>query len=110
MVQYVTRGFTTSRDLLTAAADEVGTASGAVPDSELRERLEVLAGQLRSQAEREVTPALGVLDRVQTKLRGIQRQTNDATATAAIERARDDIPAFLDTLDDREMKRQEGAA
>jgi hypothetical protein len=110
MVQHFNRGFTTSRDLLTAVADEVETASGVVPDSEVRERPEVLAGQLRSQAEREVTPALGVLDRVQTKLRGIQRQTNDATATAAIERARDDIPAFLDTLDDREMKRQEGAA
>jgi hypothetical protein len=93
-----------ARELLTNAADEVDTAKEAIPDPEARDRLETLVNRLRSQADREATPALGVLDRIHVKLRDIERQTDETTVTEAIERAREDVLAFLETLDDRGMK------
>lgn len=93
-----------TRDLLRRAAGEVEAAREAIPEPEARDRLEALSDQLRAQAERGTTPALGALDRVHVKLGEIQRQTGQATATEAIERAREDILAFLETLDDRGMK------
>ena len=89
------------RRLLTEAAGEVDRAGEAVPDPEARDRLELLADQLRSQAGREATPALGVLDRIHAKLRDVERETTETTATETIARAREDILAFLGTLDDR---------
>jgi len=93
-----------TRDILTDAADEVDTAKEAISDPEARDRLETLANQLRSQASREATPALGALDRIHVKLRDIEGQTDTTTVTEAIEHAREDILAFLETLDDRGMK------
>ncbi len=93
-----------TRNLLTDAADEVDTAKEATPDPEARNRLETLGTQLRSQANRNATPALGALDRIHVKLRNIEGQTDEPAVTEAIERAREDILAFLETLDDRGMK------
>lgn len=93
-----------TRDLLTHAAEEVDTAKRAVGNQDLGDRLDTLADQLRSQADRTATPALGTLDRVHAKLREIEHQTDDTTVTEALERARQDILSFLDTLDDRGMK------
>jgi hypothetical protein len=92
-----------TRDLLTDAADEVAAAKRATTDPAVSDRLETLAGRLRSQAERETTPALGVLDRVGTKLRDIEADTDDPTVGDSLARARANILSFLDTLDDRGM-------
>jgi len=92
-----------AQHLLETAAEEVDTAKEALTDQDARDRLTVLASHLRSQAGRETTPALGTLDRIHAKLRDIEQHIDDTTATEAIERARDNIMAFLDTLDDRGM-------
>jgi ectoine hydroxylase-related dioxygenase (phytanoyl-CoA dioxygenase family) len=91
-------------DLLYRAADQVDAAREATTDTEVSDRLQTLANQLRSQAGRDATPALGTLDRIHAKLREIEAQTDETASRAAIERARDDILAFLQTLDDRGMK------
>lgn len=78
-----------ARNLLADAADEVNTAKEAVSDPDARDRLEVLADRLQSQADRKTTPAFGVLDRIHAELREIERQTDDPIATGAIERARE---------------------
>lgn len=93
-----------SRNLLKSAANEVDTAKEATSHTETSDRLETLANKLRSQAERDSTPALGTLDRVHTKLRRIEDQTDDATIRETIESAREDIMDFLETLDDRGMQ------
>lgn len=93
-----------ARNLLNHAAGEVDAASEAVTDPDTRDRLAGLADQLRSQAEREATPALGALDRIHTKLREIQHYTGEPSASEALENAQDDILSFLETLDDRGMK------
>lgn len=97
-----------SRDLLTEAVDEVETAKETVRDSGVRDRLETLAGQLQSQARRETTPALGALDRIRTKLGEIGDQTDETAVAEPLERARDDILSFLETLDDRGMSQHGG--
>lgn len=93
-----------ARDVLHHAAGEVDAASEAVTDPDTRDRLAGLADQLRSQAEREATPALGALDRIHTKLREIKHDADEPPASDALENAQDDILSFLETLDDRGMK------
>lgn len=93
-----------THNLLSQAADGVDSARKATSDAGTSDRLETLANRLRSQAERDSTPALGTLDRVHTKLRTIEEQTDDTTVRETIEAARDDIMAFLETLDDRGMQ------
>jgi hypothetical protein len=68
-----------------------------------------LATYLRSQAEREGTPALGGLDRIQHSLQEVANQTDQEAVTTRIDKARDFIFSFLDTFDDRGMK-QHGLA
>jgi predicted RNase H-like nuclease (RuvC/YqgF family) len=93
-----------SRDLLMRAVDAVETARDATTSSDKRERLEQLGSQLQAQADRDATPALGALDRVQTKLREIENGTDEETVTDALAEAREHILSFLGTLDDRGMK------
>lgn len=93
-----------ARDLLHHAADEVETAREDMPDTDTSNRLEVLTDQLRSQADRESTPALGALDRIHTKLRTIEAQASEPTVSEALSRACEHILSFLETLDDRGMK------
>lgn len=92
-----------SREPLTDAADELDAARDQTADPAVCDRLETLAGCLRSQADREATPALGTLDRVQVKLREIEDQTDDTTVVAAVDSACEQILSFLGTLDDRAM-------
>lgn len=93
-----------SRALLHQAADEVDTGERKITDTEASDRLRTLADQLRSQAERNTTPALGVLDRIQHALREIAAETDDETVSDCLETARERIFSFLETLDDRGMK------
>ncbi|MEF8840634.1 MAG: hypothetical protein V5A62_03285 [Haloarculaceae archaeon] len=53
-----------TRDLLHRAADEMDVGRNRLTDAEARDRLGTLSDPLRSQAERNATPALGALDRV----------------------------------------------
>lgn len=98
-----------ARDLLYQAAAEVDTAREGMSDTDTADRLEGLAAQLRSQADRETTPALGVLDRIHTKLRTIETQADEPSVSEALERAREHILSFLDTLDDRGMTQHGGS-
>ncbi|MGB9965165.1 DUF7553 family protein [Halobacterium hubeiense] len=93
-----------SRDRLVRAIDAVDTAREATTDGEIGERLAQLVSHLESQADRDSTPALGTLDRVQTKLRDIEDETSDPTVEDALADARQHILSFLGTLDDRGMK------
>lgn len=97
-----------AHELLTRAADAVDAAGAATTDTAASDRLRTLADQLRAQAERDTTPALGALDRVLVKLREIEGLTDEPTTGEAIERARQDVLAFLGTLDDRGMKQHGG--
>jgi len=91
-----------SRKLLYRAADRIDEA-GAAADRDVSDRLSALAEQLRSQADRDATPALGTLDRVNYKLRAIGAETGDPTVEERIASAREDVLSFLETLDDRGM-------
>ncbi|QIO25141.1 hypothetical protein [Haloarcula sp. JP-L23] len=91
-----------SRDDLMRAVKAVEAASDAVADPAVRERLDQLAEHLRLQAERDGTPALGALDRIQYALHDIATHTNDSVTTQ-VEHSRDLIFDFLETLDDRGM-------
>jgi tRNA-dihydrouridine synthase len=93
-----------SRELLREAVDGVETARDATDDSGIADSLAELATHLQSHAEREATPALGTLDRVQTKLRAIESETSDPTVSESLAAAREHILSFLDTLDDRGMQ------
>jgi len=93
-----------SRNLLVQAIDAVDTAREAITDSETDDRLAQLKSHLDSQAERDATPALGTLDRVQTKLRDIEDEANDPAVEESLADARQHILSFLGTLDDRGMK------
>lgn len=93
-----------SRDALVEAIDAVETAGEAAPDTEVEERLDQLKSHLETQATRDGTPALGTLDRVQTKLREITEETSDSTVAESLEEAREYILSFLETLDDRGMQ------
>jgi predicted transcriptional regulator len=93
-----------SRDSLDQAADAVNTAIEVSTDEEIKERLDQLGSKLESQATRDTTPALGILDRVQTKLREIGSETQDQTVAESLADAREHILSFLGTLDDRGMK------
>lgn len=93
-----------TRTLLHQAADEVERASETVTDEERSARLKTLAERLRSQAERDATPALGALDSVHEKLRELERQSDESAVTDTLQRAREDILSFLETLEDRGMK------
>lgn len=93
-----------TRDLLRQAAEKVDAAGADVAGAETSDRLAVLADRLRSQAEREATPALGVLDRVHAKLREIETETDEPAVGETLESAREDVMSFLETLDDRGMK------
>lgn len=97
-----------SRILLNDAANEVETAKEHATDGELRERLELFSDQLRSQADRETTPALGALDRIQVKLREIEQDTDSPVVSESIHRAREGVLSFLGTLDDRGMRQHTG--
>lgn len=96
-------------DLLYHAAEEVDTAGKNVSDTDTSDRLESLADQLRSQGDRETTPALGTLARIHTKLRTIETEADEPTVSEALERARKHILSFLETLDDRGMKQHGGS-
>jgi len=93
-----------TRDFLRQAADAVEAGQDGVADTEARERLERLSDQLRSQAERSTTPALGALDRIQRALREVAAETDDETVADHLETARERILSFLETLDDRGMR------
>jgi len=92
-----------TRDLLRDAAGEIDAAIEAVTDPEVRDSLETHADRLRSQAEREATPALGALDRIQNGLADVAADDDDETVVGHLERAREGIFDFLGTLDDRGM-------
>jgi hypothetical protein len=98
------------RDLLERAHDAVETARDATASSDRQDRLGQLATHLRSQIHREATPALGTLDRVQTKLREIKDDTDEESVVDAVADAREHILSFLGTLDDRGMKQHRGKA
>lgn len=93
-----------ARKSLVEAAEEVNSAREATSDPDVGDRLDALSDQLRAQADRDAPPALGVLDRIHVKLREIEQQTDEATVTESIERARQELLTFLGTLDDRGMK------
>lgn len=97
-----------TRDLLHEAADDLATTSETVSDAAVSDRLASLATQLRSQAERNTTPALGTLDRVQHALQEVADDTDDEAVRQRIEAVREQIFSFLGTLDDRGMQ-QHGA-
>ncbi|WP_425433274.1 DUF7553 family protein [Haloarcula nitratireducens] len=97
-----------TRDTLYHAAREVDTARESASEMETSDRLAVLADQLRSQADRKATPALGTLDRIHTKLRTIETEANEPAVSEALEQARRHILSFLETLDDRGMKQHGG--
>lgn len=93
-----------SRDLLSDANEAVAAARERLSDEELRDRLETLSSRLQSQAERDTTPALGTLDRIQNGLEEVASSADDATVTEQLEDARENIFSFLETLEDRGMK------
>jgi len=93
-----------SRELLEQAVDAVETARESTTDSETDERLAQLKTHLQSQADRDATPALGTLDRVQTKLRDIEDESDNSRVAESLAEAREQILSFLGTLDDRGMK------
>ena len=97
-----------TRNLLREAADEVDATRETVSETAARDRLASLADQLRSQADRNTTPALGALDRVQHALHEIAVDTDDDTVRRRLEDVREQIFAFLATLEDRGMT-QHGA-
>ncbi|PSQ18623.1 hypothetical protein BRD00_04890 [Halobacteriales archaeon QS_8_69_26] len=92
-----------TRDPLYRAADRVDEAAEAA-DPDASDRLAGLAGQLRSQADREATPALGGLDRIHSKLRDVEGAVEDPEVAAPIADAREDVLSFLETLPDRGMR------
>ena len=92
------------RDELENAVEEIEATKRAVSDEEVKNRLETLSSRLQSQAERETTPALGALDRIQNSLAEIAAESGDETVTERLENAREGIFSFLETLDDRGMK------
>ncbi|WP_101296026.1 DUF7553 family protein [Halegenticoccus soli] len=93
-----------ARDLLHQAADNVEAVETERPAKDTSNRLASLADQLRSQAQRDATPALGVLDRIQHALHDIAEETDDDTVSNRLEDAREQIFTFLETLEDRGMK------
>lgn len=97
-----------SRELLTEAREAIEDARDSTTSTDRRERLHRFAAQLQSQADRETTPALGTLDRVQTKLRDIQAESDEDSVADALQRAREHILDFLGTLDDRGMQQHRG--
>ncbi len=82
----------------------VDTARESTTADDIGDRLAQLGSHLESQANRDTTPALGVLDRIQTKLREIEDETSDPAVEASLADAREHILSFLGTLDDRGMK------
>lgn len=93
-----------NRELLTQTIEEVQEAIEAADSSETQERLEALADRLRYQAEeKQSTPALGTLDRIQHSFEEIVDQTGDEEVAKPLNRAREHIFSFLGTLDDRGM-------
>ncbi len=97
-----------TRDLLHQAADEVETGRDEAADTDASDRLGTLSDQLRSQAERNTTPALGALDRIQQALREVAAETDDETVGDHLETAQGRILSFLETLDDRGMRQHGG--
>lgn len=93
-----------SRDLLYDAIEEVEATREALPDGEVSDRLETLSSRLESQAERDATPALGTLDRIQNGLEEVASEADDEAVTDRLETARERIFSFLETLEDRGMK------
>jgi hypothetical protein len=93
-----------THDTLVQAVNAVEAASEDAHDTEISERLDQLAAHLQSQAEREGSPALGGLDRIQHSLQEVASRTDQEAVTTRIDKARDLIFSFLDTLDDRGMK------
>ena len=93
-----------THNTLVQAVRAVEAASADAHDAEISERLDQLAAYLRSQAERDGTPALGGLDRIHHSLQEAASQTDQESVTTRIDEARDHIVSFLDTLDDRGMK------
>ena len=93
-----------THDTLVHAVSAVEAACEDAHDTEISERLDQLADYLRSQADRDGTPALGGLDRIQHSLQEVASQTDQEAVTTRIDEARDLIFSFLDTLDDRGMK------
>ena len=93
-----------TRKLLERAQEEVRRAS-TDSEGEISERLTKLANRLHYQAtEKQSTPALGALDRIQYSLQEIAEETDRETVATRLERAREHIVSFLGTLDDRGMK------
>lgn len=90
--------------MLHQIAEEVENVRDDVDDDDVRNRLEILADRLQSQTEREATPALGTLDRIQNALHEIAAETDDETVSDRLEDARKQIFEFLGPLDDRGMK------
>lgn len=92
-----------TREQLDRAARAVERAGEATADADRSERLADLADRLRSQSERDATPALGVLDRIQYSLDEVADETDDGAVAEDLEDAREHVFAFLGTLDDRGM-------
>lgn len=92
------------RDILMQAVSAVDTACETTTDDDRKERLTELKSSLRSQATRDVTPALGALDRIRAKLQEVEAETTDSTVAEPLADAQNHILTFLGTLDDRGMK------
>jgi hypothetical protein len=93
-----------SRELLVEAHAAVERVRDEVSGTDTRDLLEDLATRLHHQAEREGTPALGTLDRINAKLEDVEGGIADEEAFHAIHQAPEHILSFLATLDDRGMK------
>lgn len=93
-----------SRGLLYEAIEEVEATREILPDGELDDRLETLSSQLETQAERDATPALGTLDRIQNSLEEVASEADNEAVKERMETAREHIFSFLGTLEDRGMK------
>ena len=75
-----------------------------LPDGDVDDRLEKLTTRIESQAERDTTPALGTLDRVQHSIEEVASDADDEAVKVRLENGREHIFSFLETLDDRGMK------
>jgi len=75
----------------------------ATTDPEASNRLRARSEQFRSRAERDPTPALGTLDRIQHALKQIAAGSDDQVVSGHLEAGRNHVFSFLETFDDQGM-------
>lgn len=87
-----------SRSELASAADLLREAAGGAADGDDADRLEDIADQLDTLADRDQGPDHGRLARIQSGLDDVQTGASDDVA-ATIESALDEIRSFRETLE-----------